>query len=300
MRRHASTTSKGRPQPSTPPCTLKLATTRRGIGRAGYRSAPAGGATGRAQRPSERSPRSAPMLRARTSPSSGTLRDLAQPCPRSADSNWDDVVPECACARDRPRAMSTPVRPVLGLKNLVNRVVVPAGGRPPAPGSVGRHPAGQRRAPRAARAACASGPIPTLAPAGDYAACAIPNAEIDTRRGPPARRIVGSGVGLRPLLRRLRVLGRPLRALAEPRACSAGPEVGRCPARSTSSADASSTSNDGGTTSAKSPTGRSAEYMWAMVDAIGALLPLPRRHDDATELQPGPPTPDGPSLPRPT
>ena len=42
------------------------------------------------------------------------------------------------------------------------------------------------------------------------------------------------------------------------------------------------------------PTGRSAEYMWAMVDAIGALaLPLPAGTDPRV-----PPTPDAPSLPR--
>ena len=125
MRRQASTTSKGRPHPSTPPCTLKLATTTRRHSPAGYRAGlrrparlgdpgPDRPGIGRTGRRSSRSvqPGGSPATVPATLHQARCV-SLAQPRRPGADINWDDVVPERSPQRP-PHGDGPPSAPSTG------------------------------------------------------------------------------------------------------------------------------------------------------------------------------------------
>ena len=180
-----------------------------------------------------------------------------------------------ALRSDRPPAMSTPIRPLLVLWSLCKRLVAPGPSTAgPVLSIVSPHPAIQ-----------AVRPEPTLrwtdphsAPAGDYAASAIPNAKLDIaavpQRGESWEAVSDFALsydgyaywddlstlagGVLQRWTRRRSLPDTLDELRgclfyEQRRWHHFGEV---------------------------PTGRSAEYMWAMVAAIGALaLPFPATTD---------------------
>ena len=128
-----------------------------------------------------------------------------------------------ALRSDRPTAMGASVRPFVGvgrgLRSGVNGLRIGFGN------TVTRLLTLTRRRSLSTPALCVvSAPVeahqkrpepqlkwtdPEHAPDGDFAAAAIVNAELDTTAVPGRGRVLGRGVGLRALLRRVRVLGRP-------------------------------------------------------------------------------------------